>query len=74
MNSKTLTRNQFAVYIAIVNGALTTGEAARCAGVVWHSANVAIQSLVRKGMVVGKTGTLAPTTIIGLGSVTFVQA
>jgi len=74
VGTKTLTRNQFAAYVAVATGATTTGQVARRAGIVWHSANVAVKSLVAKGMIQGTTGTLAARAILDLGSVTFTQA
>jgi len=73
VGEKRLTRNQFKVYMAIATGSTTTSSAARRAQVVWHSANVAVKALIRKGMVAGSTGSLEVRRIEDLGSVVFVQ-
>jgi len=75
---KKLTRNQFAAFIAVATatfGTATTGTVAKRAGIVWHSANVALRSLQRKGMVVRDedSKTYRACQIEQLGSVIFVH-
>ena len=75
---KKLTRNQFSVYIAVATSKVPAraGEIASRAGVVWHSANVALRRLADLGMVERdeESKTFTARQIVDLGAVIFVQA
>ena len=68
-----LTKNQFAVLLAVAGGNTTTAAIAKAAGIVWHSANVAAKALVAKKLLGGETGTFRVYNLRCLTSVVFVQ-